>query len=99
MDYFENFCHDCTLKLEKLSHLLLSGLESLFLFLKSCQSFVKFVKGLIKITLIALDFFTQITNVSFISIGLGVRLFGVSLKPSNSGHQHISFALKRLHLF
>merc|ERR1711976_720249 len=78
--------------------LFLCILEGLFLLFQSSQGLGQFVIGLIKVTLISLNLFAQVTDVSLMLIVFGVGILGVSLVPGNGGQELISLRLERLHL-
>merc|ERR1712168_287613 len=78
--------------------LFLCILESLFLLFQSSQSLGQFVIGLIKVTLISLNLFSQVTDVSLMLVVFGVGILGISLVPGNGGQELISLRLERLHL-
>merc|ERR1712029_1057183 len=64
---------------------LFSVLESLFLLFKSSKSFSQLVIGLIKVAFIVLDLFTQVTNVTLISVTLSVGLLSLTFILVNGG--------------
>merc|ERR1712109_391244 len=82
----------------KCTNIFLSVLEFLLLFFKGGQDFGQFVVSFIKLYLISLDLFAQISDSTFVLIILGVGFFNGSFKSSDGCIQGVGLTFERLHL-